>query len=236
MVHAQSQSRAGVTRSVSPFIGGGNFGFCMNCQSKLTNYEEVEVWTQADRVYPLRFRKYFLKLETFLQGWQQVDDLEMNLRAYNADIAKTTPVLRYSGVEHTRLICRGIVPRERSLFGSKFDSLNNLVIRYSLREISSCGGNHWRVSYRCRMGACNRADVALTTQLRLSGTQPPNSDSHHCVEPWKPLRDSGSQRKVTKVSSPSRKWKEHSPKDDKFSVPGNRSIAIVAMLNSAMLE
>lgn len=42
--------------------------------------------------------------------------------------------------------------------------------------------NNWRVSYRCRMGANNRADVALTTQLRLSGTQPPNSDSHHCVD------------------------------------------------------
>ena len=32
------------------------------------------------------------------------------------------------------------------------------------------------------MGAYNRADVALTTQFRLSGAQPPYSDSHHYVD------------------------------------------------------
>jgi len=70
----------------------------MNRESKLTNDDKVEVWTQTDGVYSLNLRKYLFKLKTFLQRWQQGDDLEMNLRAHNAEIAKPMCILRYLGV------------------------------------------------------------------------------------------------------------------------------------------
>lgn len=90
MVHAVPQSRAEVVSSISHSIGGGNSLVSVpNVKSKPTEYEKVEVWTQTDRVYSLNMKRCSLKIETFLQRWRQTDDLEMDLRAHNADDTKS---------------------------------------------------------------------------------------------------------------------------------------------------